>query len=167
MSSQSMVSAQCSVLSAQCPVPSAQCTAHSFPNAPPPPPVDYSSVSQVKGPLVILENVKVCVCVLDDDDDDRKKRIKKNLFAPPSASHALPPPLPLPSPLTQLPMYGEIVELTLGDGEKRQGQVLETHGNQAVVQIFEGTAGIDNTYTRCEFQGDVLKMPMSEEMLGR
>jgi len=88
------------------------------------PKLDYSSVSQVKGPLVILENVK-------------------------------------------LPMYSEIVNLTLGDGEKRQGQVLETHGNQAVVQIFEGTAGIDNTYTRCEFQGDVLKMPISEEMLGR
>jgi V-type H+-transporting ATPase subunit B len=34
-------------------------------------------------------------------------------------------------------------------------------------QIFEGTAGIDNTYTRCEFSGDVLKMPISEEMLGR
>jgi len=88
------------------------------------PNLDYSSISQVKGPLVILENVK-------------------------------------------LPKYSEIVNLTLGDGEKRQGQVLEIHGNTAVVQIFEGTAGIDNTYTRCEFQGDVLKMPISEEMLGR
>jgi V-type H+-transporting ATPase subunit B len=40
-------------------------------------------------------------------------------------------------------------------------------GKQAIVQIFEGTSGIDNTYTRCEFSGDVLKMPISEEMLGR
>jgi V-type H+-transporting ATPase subunit B len=85
---------------------------------------DYSSVSQVNGPLVILENVK-------------------------------------------LPKYAEIVNITLGSGEKRRGQVLEIHGNRAVVQVFEGTSGVDNTNTRCEFTGDVLKMPISEEMLGR
>lgn len=88
------------------------------------PRLDYSSVTQVKGPLVILENVK-------------------------------------------MPKYSEIVNLTLGDGEKRLGQVLEINGSTAVVQIFEGTAGIDNTYTRCEFKGDVYKMGISEEMLGR
>lgn len=67
----------------------------------------------------------------------------------------------------KLPKYSEIVNLTLGNGERRQGQVLEIHGKRAIVQVFEGTAGIDNTYTRCEFQGDVLKMGISEEMLGR
>ena len=36
-----------------------------------------------------------------------------------------------------------------------------------MVQVFEGTDGIDNTRTHCEFSGDVLKMPISEEMLGR
>lgn len=35
------------------------------------------------------------------------------------------------------------------------------------MQVFEGTDGIDNTRTHCEFSGDVLKMPISEEMLGR
>lgn len=35
------------------------------------------------------------------------------------------------------------------------------------VQIFEGTADIDNTHTHCEFTGDVLRMPISTEMLGR
>lgn len=34
-------------------------------------------------------------------------------------------------------------------------------------KIFEGTADIDNTHTHCEFTGDVLKMPISTEMLGR
>jgi len=34
-------------------------------------------------------------------------------------------------------------------------------------QVFEGTSGIDNRNTRCAFTGDVLKMPISEEMLGR
>jgi V-type H+-transporting ATPase subunit B len=33
--------------------------------------------------------------------------------------------------------------------------------------VFEGTDGIDNTHTHIEFSGDVLKMPISEEMLGR
>ena len=35
------------------------------------------------------------------------------------------------------------------------------------LQIFEGTSGIDNLGTTCEFTGDVLRMPMSIEMLGR
>jgi hypothetical protein len=59
------------------------------------------------------------------------------------------------------------VNLTLGNGEKRKGQVLEINGNKAVVQVFEGTSGIDNKHTHCQFTGDVLKMPMSEDMLGR
>ena len=67
----------------------------------------------------------------------------------------------------KLPKYAEIVNITLGNGDRRTGQVLEIHGNMAVVQVFEGTSRIDNTYTRCEFSGDVLKMPISEEMLGR
>lgn len=65
------------------------------------------------------------------------------------------------------PKFAEIVEVAMADGEYRSGQVLEVSGNKAVVQIFEGTAGIDNTKTRCKFVGDVLKMPISEEMLGR
>jgi V-type H+-transporting ATPase subunit B len=67
----------------------------------------------------------------------------------------------------KFPKYAEIVNLTLGNGEKRTGQVLEIRGNRAVVQVFEGTHGIDNRRTHCEFTGDVLKMPISEEMLGR
>jgi V-type H+-transporting ATPase subunit B len=67
----------------------------------------------------------------------------------------------------KLPKYAEIVNLKLGDGTMRSGQVLEVAGSRAVVQVFEGTAGIDNRKTRCEFTGDVLKMGVSEEMLGR
>merc|ERR1712232_611265 len=47
------------------------------------------------------------------------------------------------------------------------GQVLEVSGSRAVVQVFEGTSGIDNRKTCREFTGDVLKMGVSEEMLGR
>jgi V-type H+-transporting ATPase subunit B len=63
--------------------------------------------------------------------------------------------------------YAEIVNVRLGDGEIRKGQVLEIEGKKAVVQIFEGTSNIDNLSTHCEFTGDVLKMPISTEMLGR
>lgn len=64
-------------------------------------------------------------------------------------------------------MSGEIVDLTLRNGERRQGQVLEVFGSRAVVQVFEGTSGIDNTYTRCNFTGDVLKLPISGMVSGK
>lgn len=37
----------------------------------------------------------------------------------------------------------------------------------SLVQVFEGTSGIDNRSCHVEFSGDVLRMPISEEMLGR
>uniref|UniRef100_A0A7N9AP50 Vacuolar proton pump subunit B n=1 Tax=Mastacembelus armatus TaxID=205130 RepID=A0A7N9AP50_9TELE len=65
------------------------------------------------------------------------------------------------------PRYAEIVHLTLPDGTKRSGQVLEVIGSKAVVQVFEGTSGIDAKKTACEFTGDILRTPVSEDMLGR
>ncbi|VDK65655.1 unnamed protein product, partial [Onchocerca ochengi] len=67
----------------------------------------------------------------------------------------------------KFPQYAEIVQLTLPDGTKRSGQVLEITRNKAVVQVFEGTAGIDAKNTSCEFTGDILRTPVSEDMLGR
>ncbi|XP_064383637.1 V-type proton ATPase subunit B [Halichondria panicea] len=67
----------------------------------------------------------------------------------------------------KFPKYAEIVNLTLADGTKRSGQVLEVSGSKAVVQVFEGTSGIDAKHTVCEFTGDILKIPVSEDMLGR
>lgn len=57
--------------------------------------------------------------------------------------------------VVQKPMYAEIVEVRLGDGTVRRGQVLEVDGNRAVVQVFEGTSGVDNRKTTLEFTGDV------------
>merc|ERR1711976_610663 len=67
----------------------------------------------------------------------------------------------------RLPRYAEIVVLTLGDGSIRKGQVLEVRGQKAIVQVFEGTSGIDARNTRCEFTGDILRIPVSEDVLGR
>ena len=112
--------------------------------------VDYRTIAGVNGPLVILDNVKVQPHSLA-------------LFPSYLHCHCFPPSLLR----CQAPRYAEIVNLTLGNGEQRTGQVLEISGKRAVVQVFEGTDGVDNTRTKCEFTGDVLKMPISEEMLGR
>ena len=58
----------------------------------------------------------------------------------------------------QKPRYAEIVNLKLGDGTSRRGQVLEVDGQRAVVQVFEGTTGIDNQGTTLEFTGEVQLM---------
>jgi V-type H+-transporting ATPase subunit B len=67
----------------------------------------------------------------------------------------------------KLPTFAEIVNLTLPDGTLCRGQVLEVEGDKAVVQVFEGTKGIDVKATRIEFTGDIMKIPVSEDMIGR
>merc|ERR1711977_731152 len=67
----------------------------------------------------------------------------------------------------KFPRFNEIVSLTLPDGSERSGQVLEARGNRAVVQVFEGTTGIDVKKTKVEFTGHSLKLGVSEDMLGR
>ena len=63
--------------------------------------------------------------------------------------------------------YDELVEISLPNGEKRRGKVLEIHNDRALVQVFEGTTGIDVRSTNVRFLGDVLKLPVSKDMLGR
>lgn len=63
--------------------------------------------------------------------------------------------------------YGEIVTLQLGNGETRTGKILECHGSQAVLQIFEGTEGLDIKQTSVRFTGEVMKVGVSRALLGR
>jgi len=63
--------------------------------------------------------------------------------------------------------YDELVEIELSDGEKRRGQVLEVSEDRAIVQMFEGTTGIDISNTKVRFLGKVLEIPVSTDMLGR
>jgi len=56
------------------------------------PRIEYKTVMNVEGPLVILDNVK-------------------------------------------FPKYAEIVNVRLGDGSLRKGQILEISGKRAVVQV--------------------------------
>jgi V/A-type H+-transporting ATPase subunit B len=63
--------------------------------------------------------------------------------------------------------YNEIVELRGTDGRVRQAQVLEVDHGRAVVQVFSGTHGLDLEETRARFTGDVARVGVSLEMLGR
>lgn len=63
--------------------------------------------------------------------------------------------------------YGEVVEIQTPGGDKRRGQVLESREGIAIVQVFEGTRGIDTSGTKVRFTGDIMKLPVSRDMLGR
>ena len=63
--------------------------------------------------------------------------------------------------------YNELVQIIFPDGEKRNGQVLETSKGMAAVQVFGNTTGLDTKLTRVRFSGDILRLPVSDEMLGR
>jgi V/A-type H+/Na+-transporting ATPase subunit B len=63
--------------------------------------------------------------------------------------------------------YDELVEIELSNGEKRRGQVLEISEDKAIVQMFEGTTGIDISNTKVRFLGRVIEIPVSIDMLGR
>ncbi|RLF39758.1 MAG: V-type ATP synthase subunit B [Thermoplasmata archaeon] len=86
--------------------------------------VEYTSVCEVTGPLMIVEGVKDVA-------------------------------------------YNEVVRIKTAGGETRTGQVLEVHENRAVVQVFEGTKGLDTKITSVRFTGETMKLGVSRDMLGR
>jgi V/A-type H+-transporting ATPase subunit B len=85
---------------------------------------EYRSVTQIAGPLLIVEGVEEVA-------------------------------------------YGELVYIRAPGGDKRTGQVLESQENLAVVQVFEGTSGLDTDETRVRFTGDIMRVSLSKEILGR
>ncbi|MEM3059029.1 MAG: V-type ATP synthase subunit B, partial [Methanomassiliicoccales archaeon] len=62
--------------------------------------------------------------------------------------------------------YGELVAVSLPDGNTKRGQVLDTSHDTVVIQIFEGTSGIEKS-SGVRFLGETMKMPVSQDMLGR
>ncbi|RLF42377.1 MAG: V-type ATP synthase subunit B [Thermoplasmata archaeon] len=86
--------------------------------------IEYTTVSEVTGPLMIVEGVKDVA-------------------------------------------YNEVVKIKTSSGEERTGQVLEVYLDKAVVQVFEGTRGLDTKKTSARFIGETMKLGVSREMLGR
>lgn len=63
--------------------------------------------------------------------------------------------------------YEEMVTMTLDDGSKRIGRIIQINGDRAVIQVFEGTMGLSLTNTKTKMMGKPMQMPLSKEMLGR
>jgi V/A-type H+-transporting ATPase subunit B len=86
--------------------------------------VEYTTVSEVAGPLMVVEGVKDVA-------------------------------------------YNEIVKIRTSSGEERTGQVLEVFENKAIVQVFEGTRGLDTKNTSARFIGETMKLGVSKDIIGR
>ncbi|MDD5326436.1 MAG: V-type ATP synthase subunit B [Phycisphaerae bacterium] len=63
--------------------------------------------------------------------------------------------------------YAHIVEIQLADGSIRHGQILQVERDKALVQVFEGTSGIDVEATTVRFLGRPLELGVSRDLLGR
>lgn len=63
--------------------------------------------------------------------------------------------------------YAELVEIETGDGQLRRGRVLDVSTEKAVVQVFEGTAGLDVEKTRVRFLGRSERLGVSADIIGR
>lgn len=63
--------------------------------------------------------------------------------------------------------YDELGEIELPNGDVRRCKVLEVNGTNAIVQLFEASAGINLKDSKIRFLGHPLELAVSEDMLGR
>lgn len=62
---------------------------------------------------------------------------------------------------------GAIVDVNFANGTARQGQVLETSTSHAIVQVLQGTHGIDVRNVSVSLRHEAAVVPVSRAMLGR
>ena len=63
--------------------------------------------------------------------------------------------------------YAELVEVEFSDGQVRRGKVLEISEDKALVQVFEGTLGLDVLGSRVRFLGRTQELAVSPDLVGR
>ena len=63
--------------------------------------------------------------------------------------------------------FGELVEIESAEGVFRRGTVLDVSTEKAVVQVFEGTVGLDVDKSRVRFLGRSQQLGVSVEIIGR
>jgi V/A-type H+-transporting ATPase subunit B len=63
--------------------------------------------------------------------------------------------------------FDEVVEIRDAAGLTRVGRVLDISQTEAVVQVLEGTSGLDVRHIRLRFLGESFRLPVSKTMLGR
>jgi V/A-type H+-transporting ATPase subunit B len=75
-------------------------------------------------------------------------------------------PLLIVEKITEI-KYGELVEIEDSGGNLRRGTVLDISTERAVVQVFEGTTGLDVDRSKVRFLGRSQELGVSEEIVGR
>ncbi len=63
--------------------------------------------------------------------------------------------------------YDELGEIELPSGETRRCKVLEVNGTNALLQLFESSAGINLKDSKVRFLGRSMELPVSPDMLSR
>ena len=63
--------------------------------------------------------------------------------------------------------YGEMAAVRLDDGTIRKGKIIKIDGDNVIIQVFEGTAGISMQNSAVELEGEPMSIPLSGEILGR
>ena len=63
--------------------------------------------------------------------------------------------------------FNEQVELILENGEKRIGNVITLKDDIAVIQVYEGTDGMNSKGVKTVLKGKPLQVNLSKDMLGR
>jgi len=63
--------------------------------------------------------------------------------------------------------YAELVEVQFANGQIRRGKVLEISHEKALVQMFEGTIGLDVRDAKVRFLGRTQELAVSPDLVGR
>lgn len=63
--------------------------------------------------------------------------------------------------------YAELVEVQFANGQIRRGKVLEISQDKALVQMFEGTIGLDVRDSKVRFLGRTQELAVSPDLVGR
>ncbi|OQX86671.1 MAG: V-type ATP synthase subunit B [Candidatus Omnitrophica bacterium 4484_70.2] len=63
--------------------------------------------------------------------------------------------------------YAELAQIILPDGNVKSGKVLDVSEELAVIQVFEGTRGIDTHHSKVKFLGKTETFGVSRDILGR
>lgn len=63
--------------------------------------------------------------------------------------------------------FDETAEISMPNGSRRHGRVIMIDGDRVVIEVFEGTSGIDMQSACTQFTGKPVMLPLSGEILGR
>lgn len=63
--------------------------------------------------------------------------------------------------------YGDLVEVVTGTGDVRRGQVLQVEGTRMVVQVLDGTGGLDLPGTAVRSRAAAARLGVTPAMVGR